>query len=72
MIGSGGSAFVDGGFGALAYGMGIFKVYGSEKELLDKIKPHQIREVSHLEISSPEKATMLDELEVLMPCDVEN
>ena len=42
VIGSGGSAFVDGGFGAMTVGMGVFRPVGSHgedvKTLLDNKK----------------------------------
>jgi glycerate kinase len=36
------------------------------------MKPHQIIEVERLELANDSKRKMLDELEVIMPCDVTN
>lgn len=74
MVGSGGSAFVDGGFWCMASGLGVFRAYDrGERELqTDQMKPHQIREVERLEVANDLKRKMLDELEIIMPCDVTN
>jgi glycerate kinase len=36
------------------------------------MKPHQIKEVDRLEVANESKRKMLDELEIIMPCDVTN
>ena len=55
-------------------GMGVFRAYDrAEREIqTDQMKPHQIKEVERLEVTNDEKRKMLDELEVIMPCDVTN
>jgi len=72
MVGSGGSAFVDGGFWCLTSGMQMFKAYDKNGNVIDtdRLKPNQIREVARLEISNEDNRKLLDELEIVMPCDV--
>ena len=69
VLGSGGSAFVDGGFGALFQGMDLFTAYNSQGDVIDKttFKPHLISDVSFLKINNEE---ILNDLEIIMPCDV--
>ena len=74
VVGSGGSAFVDGGFWCMTSGLGVFRAYDkAEREIhTDQMRPNQIKEVERLEIADESKRKMLDELEVIMPCDVTN
>jgi glycerate 2-kinase len=74
VVGSGGSAFVDGGFWCMTSGLGVFRAYDkAEREIhTDQMKPNQIKEVERLEVANESKRKMLDELEVIMPCDVTN
>jgi glycerate kinase len=55
-------------------GLGFFRAYDiADRELqTDQMKPHQIKEVERLEVANDSKIKMLDELEVIMPCDVKN
>jgi glycerate kinase len=74
VIGSGGSAFVDGGFGATYLGMDLFKVYHRETgNLIDPsemIRPFEVSEkLGKLKLVTED---ILDKLEILMPCDVQN
>lgn len=71
VLGSGGSAFVDGGFGSMTLGLGIFRAINSNGQTVDlnKYRPKQLRDVSHLELLKPD---ILKDLEIIMPCDVQN
>ena len=55
VVGSGGSAFVDGGFGALVKGLELFDVYDSSGNSigLETIQPHMRGEVVSLKVKSP-------------------
>lgn len=65
---------MDGGFWCMTSGLGVFRAYDkAEREILtDQMKPHQIKEVERLEVGNDSKTKMLDDLEVIMPCDVTN
>jgi glycerate kinase len=55
-------------------GLGVFRAYDkAESEIqTDQMKPHQIKEVERLEVANDSKRKMLDDLEVILPCDVTN
>jgi glycerate kinase len=36
------------------------------------LKPKDIREVEKIEIDNEEKRSLLEDLEIIMPCDVQN
>lgn len=65
---------MDGGFWCMTNGLGVFRAYDkAESEIqTDQMKPHQIKEVERLEVANDSKRKMLDDLEVILPCDVTN
>ena len=70
VLGSGGSAFCDGGFGAIVGGLGIFKTNAK----LDFSLPYNHTEYVKMIIESGGleliDRKMTEELEIVMPCDV--
>jgi glycerate kinase len=53
-VGSGGSAYVDGGIFAMVQGFGGFRAFRKNGEEIEmgKLRPDQIKEIDHLEVAS--------------------
>jgi glycerate kinase len=54
VVGSGGSAYVDGGFWSMTSGLGVFKAFDSHGNQIDtdSLRPHEIKKVVRLEVQS--------------------
>ena len=71
ILGSGGSAFVDGGLGAVQ-GLDLFNIKMRDGTRAQGfIHPELIPEIESLELK-PDSLSILSELELILPCDVGN
>ena len=74
IIGSGGSAFTDGGLGAI-HALDILEFKLKNGMILGRQEYpliHTISEIDSVSIKEEHKKGILNDLEILMPCDVNN
>lgn len=73
VLGSGGSAFVDGGIGAM-HALNVFDIKIATGEIIppgEVAQPKMIEQIVDINLIK-ENQKMLQDLEIMMPCDVNN
>jgi glycerate kinase len=72
ILGSGGSAFVDAGIGAI-HALGVFNFHLYAGGILAPDKVPLVKDLHEIEyISKKDNSSILSDLEIIMPCDVDN